>query len=177
MESLNLNLTIRIYLFLVLCGLKPATYINTRSFGFNYDRDDFEKLLNDLDLFFDYNENGPTLNEKYCGFFISVQKENVRELKLCFQNDQRKMGELFGYPKTAIDAFLGLRPRLNDNIRNKFLKNSSLRKLSLFIFSDEYYKEEMRSTTIVWYKKIRVLSPKMFLEILESGMNNKKTES
>jgi len=155
-----------------------------------------EQLLRTLGLEFKIvekrivDENG--FEEITFEFLISRDKKKIEELeKAINEKDERKMGELYGYPKTAVDAYVKsmriLRESrkdegdillesifdrkkwfdsLSEEERSKLIEEGVL-SFSTFTFSKKHWREELEVVRR-WQSIIRKKAPKLYQEIIES---------
>jgi hypothetical protein len=123
----------RMILILTYLGEKPVTkievsyieqhpYVDLNEIILEIEK--LERLLKKLGLKFKIikriivDENG--FEEITFEFLISRDKKKIEELeKAINENDERKMGELYGYPKTAVDAYVKSRRILKENKKDE----------------------------------------------------------
>jgi hypothetical protein len=195
----------RMILILTYLGEKPVTKIEL-SYIEQYPytdlneiilkREKLERLLKKLGLKFKIikriivNENG--FEEITFEFLISRDKKKIEELeKAINENDSRKMGELYGYPKTAVDAYVKsmriLKEKrknkrdillesifdrkkwfdsLSEEERSKLIEEGVLNFLT-FTFSKKHWREEL-DVVRKWQSIIKEKSPRLYQEIIES---------
>jgi len=194
----------RMILILTYLGEKPVTkielsYIEQHPYTdlneIILKREKLERLLKKLGLKFKIikriivNENG--FEEITFEFLISRDKKKIEELeKAINENDGRKMGELYGYPKTAVDAYVKSmrilkekrkdkrdillesifdRKKWFDSLfeeeRSKLIKERVLN-FQTFTFSKKHWREEL-DVVRRWQSIIREKVPRLYQEIIE----------
>jgi len=195
----------RMILILTYIGEKPATkiefsYIEQRPYDdlnkVTLEREKLERLLKKLGLKFKIikrimvNENG--FEKITFEFLISKDEKKIEELeKAINEKDERKMGELYGYPKTAVDAYVkSMRilkedrkdemdillesifdrkkwfDSLSEEERSKLIKEGVL-SFQTFTFSKKHWGEELDFVRR-WQSIIREKAPRLYQEIIES---------
>jgi hypothetical protein len=201
-ENLNfLGTQDRMILILTYLGEKPVTkievsYIEQHPYAdlneIILERKKLERLLKKLGLKFKIikriivDENG--FEEINFEFLISRDKKKIEELeKAINENDERKMGELYGYPKTAVDAYVKSRrflkehkkdelesifdrkkwfDSLSEEERSKLIEEGVLN-FQTFTFSKKHWREEL-DVVRKWQSIIREKAPRLYQEIIES---------
>jgi hypothetical protein len=76
-------------------------------------------------------------------------------------NNNYNLGIMFGYPDTAIQAFLGNRTRFN----SKYFESIQSLMFTQFVFSKDFFKEEFNEVSKIWENTIKRLSPRLYNEI------------
>jgi len=106
-------------------------------------------------------------------FYVAKKEENLMRLVLADEtNDEQLLGKLFGYPDTAIQAYLGERPSFSGDLYDGsplgFLNAS-------FTHSKEFLEEEIRVPKR-WHDTLCRLSPRLYSEI-ENFCRNTQIQS
>jgi len=195
-------------LILTYLGEKPVTkievsYIEQHPYDdlnkVTLEKEKLERLLKKLGLKFkivekrQINENG--FKEIIFEFLISKDKKKIKELeKAIDEGDSRRIGELYGYSQTAVDAFTKSLEILiesgggtNGNIllegifhnekkewldslseeeRSKLIEEGVLN-FQTFTFSKKHWREEL-NVVRRWQSIIREKAPRLYQEIIES---------
>ncbi len=89
--------------------------------------------------------------------------ENLKDqLQHAFESgDSVMLGKLYGFPETAIQAYHGQRSPFMGCLDN----GVPLDYFTNFVFSKDYFKEELESTSQRWHDTVKRLSPKIYKEI------------
>ncbi len=94
--------------------------------------------------------------------YVAQNLDLLTRLENAYYNrDETELGRLFGFPETAIQAYLGERNPFMGDLDNNDVKGY----FTQFIFSQDFFKEEYNSTSLRWYNTLKKLSPKMYEEI------------
>jgi len=88
--------------------------------------------------------------------YVGRDAESLALLKNA--KDDSGRGRAYGYPDTAIDAFLGNRPRSNHP--------SPFKILSGFVFSEDHYEEELE-TSRRWHDALKKASLRLYGELYQ----------
>jgi hypothetical protein len=174
--SLLPSLSDQVNLLLVISKQKPATFISRTvckqcPFRGSDRLEEFlveiKKFLDQLGVFY------RVIRRKDAHDFVIIYVASSREILSRIllaekSNNERELGRCFGYPETAIEAYLGERKR-----KESFLKTHKhfsyyrypVRFFAQFMFSEEFYKEEMKSTSLKWLKITKKLSPYLYSEV------------
>ncbi len=91
---------------------------------------------------------------------ISIAQTRDLAERLMYTEDEEEIGKLYGYPKTAIDAYLGQTEELE-------------KWFTQFIFSADYFKDELKSTSMRWENALKKVSPDTYKEVLATIEENK----
>lgn len=94
--------------------------------------------------------------------YVARSEDDLERLLEAMENDdERELGRCFGYPETAIQAYLGELPPFEGD------KNSygALRFFMMFEMSDEFLDDEISSASRRWHDTVRRLSPRLYAEI------------
>ena len=75
--------------------------------------------------------------------------------------DDTLIGKAYGFPDTAIQGFLGIR----EPLVKPFVLGTPVDYFTFWVQSQEYFKEEIASTSVRWHNAIQQKSPKMYREI------------
>jgi hypothetical protein len=188
-EKAHFYLTARVNMLLVCAKEKPTTLLllngrkNLSSETFRYEilkerlkeTQDLLKKINEPYLITDLRilkgdgytsskgEYGNVPDREHIHIYFGQTQDNVEAMEKAFiEDDHKRLGELFGYPNTGTEAYMGLRERYPGKLCEK---DSPLRIFCGFIFSQDYFKEEFESTSVRWHDTVQRLSPKMYREI------------
>ncbi len=88
--------------------------------------------------------------------------------------DEREMGRCFGFPETAIQAYLGERQPFMGTLP---LHNHPIDMFTGFVFSRDHWKEEFRGTSVRWHDTVKKMSRALYRETVRHTRGNKKTKS
>ena len=189
-EKSPLPLDQRVEVLLVYANQKPATilYIENRNYFFlnNYFASKintpFEKRLKKVQKLLDrLNISYETSELEKFGGHVIYSDGTIRHLPLervliymarthdkkdklmtaSFQGDDYGQGRLFGFPETAIQAFHGERNRFMGDLDH----GNPQGYFTQFVFSQEFFDEEYKSTSIRWHDTVKRLSPRMYEQI------------
>jgi hypothetical protein len=184
-ENSNLKLDEKIEILLIYANQKPATTIDLDNFNEFFlneesyktkDLKPIQNLLCKINLFHIIEPQEWAINEymmpngniiqfptNFQTLYISKNPEfTKRLLKASKIGDEKEIGRMYGFPETAIQAYLGeRRPFIG-----KTHYNNPLDFFTGFVFSQKYFKEELESTSKRWHDTIKKLSPKMHQEII-----------
>ncbi|GEM_PF-6947074 len=173
-EEAPLVLTDKVNLLLVYAKQKPATEVTLlfynvpviqtyyRKNRILYNKQELENLYRVLRLL-ELPNDVRGLTTDYTGEFytlaIATTEDFLTRIVKAYENfDHYELGKCFGFPETAIEAFIGKRPMFNGFIE----KGTALEYFTSFAFSADNYKEELESTSLRWQKTIEVLSPILY---------------
>ena len=170
----------KIGLLLVYGNKKPSTTIsipwqyNNQKNIFVEDKDSslkIKKLLTKINTPFTYSNNGINSfidNDNEEIFFESSEyhvgkdERSLKNLVIGWKElDEEKIGRAYGFPSTSIDAFVGKRERFPSD----YFIRTNLSPFTGFIFSKEFFKEELATTSKIWEESIKRISPKTYSEI------------
>jgi len=76
-------------------------------------------------------------------------------------HDRRREGQLLGYPETAIEAFLGERPKKQ---KPQWGLSWDMLPFTYWVFSEEHFKEELKVAQR-WRDVLREASPRLWAEV------------
>lgn len=110
----------------------------------------------------------PPFKEKI--LFCIGKNENFRDklFNAILNNDDEKQGHCYGFPETAIQAYLNRIERL-DKEKESF-NNQILGEFALFIMSKVFFHQELE-TSQRWHDTVRKLSPNLYAEIEQNRQN------
>ena len=191
LEDANLVMSTESRVIMLLCaeGLKP---VSTVWVGIKY-IEDVKNIAKDLGLNFSvFNKTASVCNTltgknyKAVAFVLAKEKEMIDNYFKGFNklevnsgaildDDQKReinnqAGNQYGYPKTAVDAFVNKEARMNIKDYPEEIQNSELgellSKLPLFVKSKAHWPEEV-AVYASWMDKVKELSPKIYHMILE----------
>ena len=177
-ENGELGLYNQINLLLVIAGKKPGT-------SFSLPLEKYYKLYNQrileetiafcdqLDLRFTVDKNEDRFGNKITDFNIA---KYTKTLTILQSGEIEEVGHAYGFPQTAIDAFLGRidrdnfgrdkrEPRVSSILNGRPL--SKMDPFTGFFFSADHFLEEYKSTSIKWHDTIKELSPYLYDKIGE----------
>ncbi len=188
-EQSNLDLDQRIELILIYSNQKPATILYLREQNRKYkniphynslkkQQKETQTILDKIKLLYKTDElisfnagyhvrpDGSIINIgeslKILPIYVAKNPELILRLKKAqYLNDSYELGRLYGFPDTAIEAFHGVREPFMGCMRDNTPKGY----FTQFVFSEEYFKEEYRSTTLRWHDCIKRLSSKTYKEL------------
>lgn len=96
--------------------------------------------------------------------YVAHSEDNLEKLLNAMENDnERGLGRCFGYPETAIQAYLGELPSFEGGKECYGL----LRFFMMFRMSEEFLDDEISSTSKRWHDAVKRLSPRLYAEIEE----------
>jgi len=134
-------------IFLVLAGIKPVSFVCSHQIiettdGRTARRDNptaVAKFLDSLGLFYQIETD-----EHFTCAHISLD-DKLLELMSSLHGDHLQIGLLYGYPKTAAEAF-ATKKTLSEEKTAKLLERAHIpRSFSQFMFSKDYYMEELET--------------------------------
>ena len=189
-ERAPLSLNQRVEILLVYAHQKPATilYVENQD-NYNPHKNIYEhskrqlkdvlSLLDKINVSYgvgemeqfetgrmDIDANGYEIQLSYCVERVPIsvaQSDDKRDALLAALNneDDYELGRLFGFPETAILAFHGiLSPFMGD-----LYDGTPHGYFTQFVFSQNFFDEEYRSTSVRWHDTVKRLSPRMCDEI------------
>jgi len=191
-ENTSFSIDQKVDILLVYAGVKPATLIDlVQDEYWSEQRVDTAeqneeliesalKLFNKLKLksrsldfeLFPYivkteTENNGIYYKERTPLIISRSEEIVNRFEKAIRlDDQREIGRCFGYPETAIQAYLGER----DAFIGDFYEHNCVEEFFTgFIFSKEYYLDEIK-TSKRWHDLVKKLSKKIYKEIEDEDL-------
>lgn len=194
LEKLPLGSQDRMNLILTYLGEKPASTVEIEYFAKKpletveeiiKEKEGLEQTLNEVGLEFKMLETEKTdengFDEKEFKFLVAENRENLDELeKATLEGDDKKIGSLFGFPETAIEAFdKGKREerlaetmldegewwkKLSSKEKKAFLEEKVLNFLN-FKLSKEHWEEELGQVR-KWQKTLEKEAPELYQEIL-----------
>jgi hypothetical protein len=143
-------------------------------------KEDLERNLNAFGLRFKILEREKTdedgFDRKEFQFLVGKEEKNLGELeKALLAKDDKKIGKLFGYPETAVEAFSKGWDKildekewwqeLSEKERNDLLQEGVLN-FRNFALSKEYWREELE-TVRKWQSIIKEKAPKLYQEMIK----------
>lgn len=192
-ESLLIGTESRVSMLLSAEGLKPVSLVHVGEKNI----EELKKIAKNLGLYFSVSDEvsssyNPQTGKSYksVAFYLAKEKalldnylkgpkrwkvnsgETTDEGQKQAIHDQA--GNEYGYPKTAVDAFVNKKPRMElkdypEEIRNSEL-GSLLNRMQIFIKSKENWQKELEVYSS-WMDKVKELSPKIYQMILEMKPN------
>lgn len=193
-SNFDLNPEAKVNIILASEGIKPAT-------NFIVKIEDSEKtaqIINNLGLHF-VTSSGEIYNQETgrnsdaVKYILSSDKDVIEKLKNIHQEptsylaemdnlESKKkkeyLGNTYGYPKTAVDAFVNGEEKMEIKDIPEETRNSEigqfLQRLPLFRQSKAHWREELEIYT-TWVNKIKEISPRLYKQILEMPPTFKPT--
>lgn len=170
-ETPLLSLISKIDVLLVYAGEKPSTFCprqahlhDPESGGVSVD----EAYVQAVREFFDWLDVPYRLSvagePPFMMAYVAHSEDNLEKLLNAMENDnERGLGRCFGYPETAIQAYLGELPSFEGDKECYGL----LRFFMMFRMSEEFLDDEISSTSKRWHDTVKRLSPRLYAEIEE----------
>lgn len=95
-------------MFLVACGLKPATEIDVYRYKDGRDRGTLIKTARDIGLAIQEKDIAPHKNQNMEGTFVIAKDVEIlkRLMQVEANADHREYGRLMGFPESAVDGFI-----------------------------------------------------------------------
>lgn len=172
LKNIKCGIDPRANMVLVLLGLKPATILDL--FTWNEDVDSVKNKITEVGLFYDDIENPPFLNKKRTAkLTVGSTKELATKAAIGFRNpkdNHEKLGEYMGYPKTAIEAFLGKTKRYDEYFGDdQEIFDSKEIPMGIFGFalSKDNYKEEIKVAE-EWVHALKKAAPDLYEEAISN---------
>jgi hypothetical protein len=173
LKDIKCGIDPRVNMVLVLLGLKPATTLDL--FTWNEDVDSVKSKITEAGLFYDEIQSPPFTNKKRTATLaIGSTKDLATKTAIGFRDPNKyhkELGEYMGYPKTAIDAFLGITKRYDEEIgdQDEIFKSKEIPMSKVgFALSKENYEEEIKVAE-EWMKAIKEFTPDLYEEILSNS--------
>lgn len=168
-ETPLLSLISKIDVLLVYAGEKPSTFcprqvhLNEPETG-RVSVDEayvqaVHELFEELDIPYHLSAAG---EPPFMMAYVAHSEGNLETLLNAMERgDERGLGRCFGYPETAIQAYLGERPAFEGD-KGRY---GALRFFMMFRMSEEFLEEEISSTSKRWHDTVQRLSPRLYAEI------------
>ena len=189
-ERMGIALSDRTNLVLVYAGEKPATVICMSGSAYNPETEtrelrgpeimnlaqDIEKtglpyMMGDMKIQESYKFCAETMESwmryELVPVFVARHPADIYRMHMAWPGGGEKdriLGELFGYPKTAIDAYMGKIPRSCSKTGIGISTRDPESFFTQFVFSEEFFSEEYK-TAQRWHDTIRKLSPLLYEEV------------
>lgn len=158
---------VKFELFLIILGYKKGTVITVDSKS--PDTNKIKALLVDSGF-----EVKPLVSQRSAkpdclDILVSDSVEMIRKMEALTIFDEQEWGDIYGYPKTAVDAFVNGRPRL-DGIPEKMVraKDVELAFFAGFVLSRDNWQSELEVVRN-WFDEVGRYAPD-FLESYLSGL-------
>lgn len=193
-ENLLISTESRVTMLLSAEGLKPVSLIHVGE----QNVEELKNIAKNLGLIFSVSDTiTKTYNHKtgknyksvalfltkekdlFDNYFKETKRQKVNSGEITDEKQKQAIhnqaGNEYGYPKTAVDAFVNKEPRMELKDYPEEIRNSEIGKLlnrmQIFIKSKEHWQEELEVYSS-WMNKIKELSPKIYQMVLEMPANN-----
>lgn len=165
-ESLDCNLKAKANMVLVLLGLKPAT--NIFFLGDDENVESFKSKIKETSLFFDVIEKLPLDNKRVKEDLVIAKKQEIASLVAFLFKDpslnRRELGVYMGYPKTAIDAYVGMEERHQD-YKKVFEERGISGTAIAYVLSRDHWQEEIKVAE-KWVEALKLKAPEIYKQII-----------
>ncbi|MBN2095376.1 MAG: hypothetical protein JW727_04975 [Candidatus Aenigmarchaeota archaeon] len=178
-ENAPLTLSDRIDTLLVYCQEKPATEVmiykteDSSPIGKACPLDEGQieevaSILEKLGLFYKVGDmrswkRGQYGPVEFVDIALARDESTLSRFAKAKENgDERELERLYGFPESAISAYLGEVPACRYEEILDYIGPSPLAFFTNYVFSREKYEEEIENTSKRWHEAVKRLSPKLY---------------
>lgn len=173
LKNIKCGIESKMNMILILLELKSATTLDL--FTWNEDLDSIKNKITEAGLFYDDIQKPPFLNKKRTAMLaIGKTKELATKAAVGFrdpENHHEELGEYMGYPKTAIEAFLGKTKRYDEEFGDdqKIFDSKNI-PMGIFGFalSRDNYEEEIKVAE-EWVDALKKIAPDLYEEAISNS--------
>lgn len=167
-ESLDCRVGEKSDTILVLLGLKPATDFSL--FVNDENPDSVKRKLKEAGLFFDDIAVPPFEDQKITAKLALAKEQHIASLVAFLFRDKKRnrkeLGIYMGYPETAVEAFIGLREKMEDEEDEKISKKYNIPgQIMSFVFSKDNWQEEIK-TLEKWVEALKLRAPEFYKKVM-----------
>lgn len=172
-ESLDCRAGEKADTILVLLGLKPATDFSL--FVNDENPDSIKRKLKGAGLFFDEIEKPPFEDKKITAKLALAKEQHIASLVAFLFRDvkrnHKELGIYMGYPITAVEAFIGLREKIEDEKFEKIFKDHNIpQQIMGFLLSKDNWQEEIK-TAEKWCEALKLRAPEFYKKVIAMEEN------
>lgn len=180
-ENMNLDLDDRIEVLLLYGEVKSATILFAEDRS-NYDperklftldysiAEAISRYMKKINLASDIgakkqvpHEDEEDIMVEVIPVYVGKNRDIVSRVRRAYElYDEEELGICFGYPQTAVDAFMGRRNQFPGDIED----NTLLGYFAQFLLSRDFFQDELE-TSRKWLSIVEKLSPRMLRELEE----------
>lgn len=181
-ENLMVDPYTKVNLLTVIAGLKPAAFIGFESTINLLEIEEIGSFIKDTSLKFEIKNRKKKIDGtipkelNFKDIIIAKNKKTLNILDRALNNDdEESLGLAIGFPKTAVEAYLGKRKRLNKNTLPEEVRKSDAVRFCKFILSADNWHNEIEQGQ-KYANLVKEVSPNTYYEFLTISEVVEQTE-